>query len=189
MRTEPVWKFTTVQHFVAEGVTKSTIYRIIARYRATGTTKHRKGAGRPRRIMTSLARARLRRIANHRTGLSQRGLSSRFSCSQAYICKVLKQLRIRGRRRMKVPSYKDGAAIREAKKRCRRLCNKFKNFGLSGFQMAGNRSYYTSDKERTPSHVKTYSKKKFGPKVMLLIHVASPFNAHPLLTCKRASIV
>ena len=52
---------------------------------------------------------------------------------------------------MKVPRYKDGAAIREAKKRCRRLYNKFKNldfvivdekyFGLSVFQMAGNRSY------------------------------------------------
>ena len=90
MRTDPVWKWTTVQHFVAEGVTKSTIYRIIARYRANGTTKLRKGAGRPRRIMTSLTRARLRRIANHRTGLSQRGLASRFSCSQTYICKVLK---------------------------------------------------------------------------------------------------
>ena len=51
-------------------------------------------------------------------------------------------------RRMKVHRYKDGAAIREAKKRCRRLYNKFKNldfvindekyFGLSGFQMASN---------------------------------------------------
>ena len=78
MRTDPGWKLTTVQHFVAEGVTKSKIYRIIARYRATGTTKHRKGAGRPRRTMTSLARARLRRIANNRTGFSQRVLASLF---------------------------------------------------------------------------------------------------------------
>ena len=33
MRTDPGWKLTTVQHLllVAEGVTKSTIYRIIAR--------------------------------------------------------------------------------------------------------------------------------------------------------------
>ena len=51
---------------------------------------------------------------------------------------------------MEVPIYKDGAAIREAKKWCRRLYNKFNNldfvindekyYGLSGFQMASYRS-------------------------------------------------
>ena len=45
MRTDPGWKLTTVQHLVAEGVTKSTIYRIIARYRATGTKKVLEGRG------------------------------------------------------------------------------------------------------------------------------------------------
>ena len=32
MRTDPGWKLTTVQHFVAEGVTKSTIYCSIQSY-------------------------------------------------------------------------------------------------------------------------------------------------------------
>ena len=193
MRTDPGWKLTndhcTVQHFVAEGVTKSTIYHIITRYRATGTTKHRKGAGRPRRIMTSLGRARRRKIANHRTVL----------LLVFPAVKVLKQLRIRCRRRMKVPRYKDGAAIREAKKWCRRLYNKFKNldfviddekyFRLSGFQMAGNWSYYTCDKERTPIHVKTYSKKKFEPKVMLWIAISPKGISTPVITSGRGMAV
>ena len=44
-----------------------------------------------------------------------------------------------------------------------------KYFGLSGFQMSGNRSFYTSDLSKTPIDVATYSKKKFEPKVMLWI--------------------
>ena len=78
---------------------------------------------------------------------------------------------------MKVPKYKDLAAMREARKRCRILYRKFrllhfviddeKYFGLSGFQMSGNRGYYISDFAQTPMAVKTYAKKKFEPKVML----------------------
>ena len=100
---------------------------------------------------------------------------------------------------MKVPRYKDGAAIREAKKRCRRLYNKFKNldfviddekyFRSSGFQMAGNWSYYTCDKERTPIHVKTYSKKKFEPKVMLCIAISPKGISTPVITSGRGMAV
>ena len=78
---------------------------------------------------------------------------------------------------MKVPkyNYKDAAAMREAKKRCRIICRKFRNldfliddekyFGSSGFQMSGNRGYYTSDFAQTPMTIKN----KFEPKVMLWI--------------------
>ena len=65
--------------------------------------------------------------------------------------------------------------MREAKKRCRIICRKFRNldfliddekyFGSSGFQMSGNRGYYTSDFAQTPMTIK----KKFEPKVMLWI--------------------
>ena len=100
---------------------------------------------------------------------------------------------------MKVPRYKDGAAIREAKKRCRRLYNKFKNldfviddekyFGLSEFQTGSNRSYYTGDKERTRIHVKTYSKKKFEPKVMLWIAISPKGISTPVITYGRGMAI
>ena len=69
-RANPRWKMDTVRHFMADGVTESTIYRIINRYLATGTTGHRKGTGRPWRIMTSLACARLRRLTILTSGRS-----------------------------------------------------------------------------------------------------------------------
>ena len=67
--------------------------------------------------MDSRNRQRLKRMVNHKTRLSQRALASTFGCSQAYICKVIKKLKIAYRRRMKVPKYKDPAAMREARKR------------------------------------------------------------------------
>ena len=175
-RTDAGWTRTTVRHFIAEGVQTSTVYRIINRYLTRGSTKHKKGGGRPRRIRTSFARARLRRLTNHQTGIiSQRALASRFSCSQAYIiCKVIKRLKIRCRKRVKAPMYKNDAAIREAKKMCRRLYNKFKNldfviddekyFGLSGFQMSGNRfiTSLTPPKHRIKSSI--MARKNSSPK-------------------------
>ena len=73
-----------------------------------------------------------------------------------------------------MPKYKDNAAIREAKKRCRKMYNKYirldfviddeKYFGLTGFQMSGNRNYYLSDRDQTPISVATYSNKKIRAK-------------------------
>ena len=137
------------------------------------------GSERPSLKMNSRNKRRLKWMVNHKTGLSQRALASVFMCSQAYICKAIKKLKIRYRRRMKVPKYKDAAAMREAKKRCRIIYRKFskldfviddeKYFSLSGFQMSGNRGYYTSDFTQTPMAVKTHAEKKFEPKVMLWI--------------------
>ena len=42
-----------------------------------------------------------------------------------------------------------------------------KYFGLTSFQMTGNRNYYSSDHDKTPITVDTYSKNKLEPKVML----------------------
>ena len=42
-----------------------------------------------------------------------------------------------------------------------------KYFGLTSFNMSGNRDYYSSDHDHTLIPVATYSKKKLEPKVML----------------------
>ena len=71
------------------------------------------------------------------------------------------------RKRVRVPKYRDQAAIREARKPFRKLYNLYKNldfviddekyFGLTGFQMSGNRSFYSSNRDQTPIDVATYS--------------------------------
>ena len=82
------------------------------------------------------------------------------------------------RKRIKVSKHTDEAAIPEARKRCRKLYNLYKNldfviddekyFGLTGFQMVGNRNFYSSNRDQTPIHVAPLSKKKFEPKVMAI---------------------
>ena len=196
---DPEWRKVTAAHFVAEGIPKKTVYDIIKRYLVRGTVERRRGSGRPARKMKSRNRQRLKRMVNHKTGLSQRALASTFGCSQAYICKVIKKLKIAYRQRMKVPKYKDPAAMREARKRCRILYRKFrllhfviddeKYFGLSGFQMSGNRGYYTSDFAQTPMALKTYAKKKFEPKVMLWIAMSPEGLSSPVLTSGRSMAV
>ena len=57
-----------------------------------------------------------------------------------------------------------------------------KYFGLTGFQMSGNRHFYSSDKGLTPSNVATYSKKKFEPKVMLWLTISPKGISRPVLT-------
>ena len=42
--------FVTCRHFMAEGIQRNTVKRIIARYQVRGTTEHRKKSGRPREI-------------------------------------------------------------------------------------------------------------------------------------------
>ena len=110
--------------------------------------------------MTREKREALRRSVNHKTGISQRALARKFGCDQSYISRTIKRLKINCRKRVKVPKYKDEVAIKEAKKRCRKMYEEYKTldfvvddekyFGLSGFQMSGNRSFYTSDLSKTP---------------------------------------
>ena len=193
------WKSFTVAHFVAEGMSRSSVYHIINNYVARGTVERRAGSGRPSVKMNTANRQRLKRMVNHRTGVSQRALGNLFFCSQQYISRMIKKLKISYRKRVKVPKYKDYAAMREAKKRCRKLYNKFrtvdfviddeKYFGLSGYQMTGNRGYYTSDPKLTPEKVRTFGKKKFEPKVMLWIAMSPKGISRPVLTSGRSMSV
>ena len=77
---DPEWRKVTAAHFVAEGIPKRTVYDIIKRYLVRGTVERRRGSGRPARKMDSRNRQRLKRMVNHKTGLSQRALASTFGC-------------------------------------------------------------------------------------------------------------
>ena len=156
---------------------KTTIYRILKRYEQQGSVARATGSGRPVVKMTRTKMAQLKRLVDHKTGVSQRSLAIRFDCTQGYISRTVKRLKVRCLKRAKAPRYRDDAAKREAMKRCRKMYNLYKGLdfviddekylGLTGFQMSGNRHFYTSDKDSTPSEIATFSKQKFEPKVML----------------------
>ena len=193
------WKKMTAHHFMDQGIPKSTIYEILDRLERTGSVVRKRGSGRKAVKMDRRKREALRRAVDHKTGISQRELAVRFGCNQSYISRTIRRLKIMCRKRVKVPKYKDDAAIREARKRCRKLYNLYKTldfviddekyFGLTGFQMSGNRNYYSSNRDRTPSSVATYSKKKFEPKVMLWIAISPKGLSTPVLTSGRSMSV
>jgi len=193
------WKSFTAKHFLAEGMAKSTIYRIIKRYEQQGSVARVIGSGRPAKKLTREKMTQLKRLVNHKTGVSQRSLALRFYCTQGYISRMIKRLKLRCLKRTKVPRYRDNAAKREAMKRCRKMYNLYKAvdfviddekyFGLTGFQMSGNRHFYTSNKDRTPSTIATFSKKKFEPKVMLWLAISPRGITRPVLTSGRSMAV
>jgi len=193
------WKSFTAKHFLAEGMAKTTIYRILKRYEQQGSVARATGSGRPVVKMTRTKMAQLKRLVNHKTGVSQRSLAIRFDCTQGYISRTVKRLKVRCLKRAKAPRYRDDAAKREAMKRCRKMYNLYKGldfviddekyFGLTGFQMSGNRHFYTSDKDSTPSEIATFSKQKFEPKVMLWIAISPRGITRPVLTSGRSMAV
>jgi hypothetical protein len=87
------WKPFTVAHFVAEGMARSSVYHIIHEYLARGTVERRRGSGRPALKMNSANRQRLKRMVNHKTGVSQTALGAIFSCSHQYISRVIKKMK------------------------------------------------------------------------------------------------
>ena len=84
----------TVDHFLSEGVSKSTIYDILRRCDSGGSVLDRKSSGLPPKIFTKKAKSSLKRLVNNKSGISQRKLASRFKCSQTLILKALRSMSI-----------------------------------------------------------------------------------------------
>ena len=191
------WKMFTAHHFLAGGISKSTIYGVLQRYGQRGSVKRFKGSGRPLIKMKLAKKAKLRRSVNHRTGLSQRFLASRFVCMQGYISRMVKRLKIRCLKCTKCPGIIK--MIRQNEKQQKDVQSLYKGldfaiddgkyFGLTGYQMSGNKFYYTSDKHQMPSHIATFSKKKFEPKVMLWIAISPKCISRPVLTSGQGMAV
>ena len=73
--THDDWRSLTVNHFMAEGRSRSTIYSIIDTFLRRGSVEQKTGE----RIMTPYNKKRLRKAA-------------RFNCDQSYISKTLKMV-------------------------------------------------------------------------------------------------
>ena len=115
------WRMMTAHHFMDQCMPKSTVYEILQRIEHTGSVARKRGSGRKALQMNRQKRQALRRAVNHKTGVSHRHLAIRFVCDQSCISRSVERLKIRCRKRVKVPKYRDKAAIREARKRGRKV--------------------------------------------------------------------
>lgn len=177
-------KSYTVNHFKAEGIPKSTIYDILK----TNNIKRKPGSGRKPTIMTTQKKQRLKAAFLNKDNISQNDAAKKFNCSQQYISKTLKRLKITVKKKQRCPDYTP-EQILTLKSNCRWMYRNYRGkililddesyFPLSAPEMPGNDIYYTDGLSETPPSVKYKIKKKFEPKVMLYIAVSEKGISEP----------
>jgi hypothetical protein len=173
-------KLDIVNHFKKEGYSRKTIYNTIDRMNGEGSFKDNKRTGRPP-VLDVNNRKKLKRLANNRTGVSQRRLASKFVVCQRTIGNTLAKMNITCRKREKTPKY-DEKQRQKSQELCRKLANKFyrtscsvilddeKYFVFYGSKMPQNAHYYTDNKETCPDDVRFHGVNKFPKKI--LVHVS-----------------
>ena len=174
----------TVQHFKSENVAASTVYHILR----SPTTARKQGSGRPAKIMDAKGLRSLSRAFNNKDSLSQRDAAKKFNCSHQYICKTLKRVGIKCRKKTRAPEYTD-AQISTLNSQCRWLIKNYSGksfvlddesyFPLSKTQIPGNDRYYSTDSSTAPLNIKYKFKHKFEQKVMLYIAISEKGISKP----------
>ncbi len=180
-----------VDHFISEGVSKSTIYSILKRKESGTDFNRRVGSGRTAKIFNKKGLAKLKRLVDHKDGIFQKKLAKTFECSQQYISKTLKnKLKINRRKKIDI-AQRTSKQQDEAKTKCSILYRKYKNFEwilddesyftFSHATICGNDAYYTSDPKSTPATVKYRPRKKFESKCLVWIALSSKGISKPFI--------
>ena len=181
----------TIDHFVAEGESKRTIYSIIKRFEDGIDANQQPGAGKPPNIFHKKGLNKLKRLTNNKSGVSQRNLAEHFKCTQPYISKVLNdKLGINCYKKMKIPD-RTFVQMVEARSKCRFLYYNYKDrdwvlddesyFTLSHSTINGNGFYYTDDKNNAPASIKYAKSAKFEAKVLVWIAFSARGFSEPLV--------
>lgn len=114
-------KLKTVKHFVDEGERRTTIYRILTRFEATGTSQFKSKSGRPIKIMTPQTIKKVSKIFREEPSTSVRNCAKALDLSPSTVKHIkVNKLEIRARTKQKAPKYQGDQAQR-AKTSCRRF--------------------------------------------------------------------
>lgn len=149
-------KSVTINHFVQEKIPRRTIYSIIKKYEDDGHVGDKPRSGRPKKLCQGEL-TRLKRLVNHKTGVSLRRLASKFRVGRQTIHNYLEGMNIKYYRKQRAPKYTD-KQLQEVPIRARRLyrmlsMNDFelvmddeKYFSFADQSVPINRGFYTSIK-------------------------------------------
>ena len=180
-------KKETADHFIDEGVPRSTIYSIISNYEKTGTIKRKPGSGRPPRIMTNYRKAGLRRKSNNKADISSKQIAREYGCDDSYVRSTIRSMGIRCYRKRPAPYYTDEQQ-EMVKKQARWMYDTYskvdlilddeKYFGLSGPE---NGTYRTDDKSTCPDDVKHKPRKKYEQKLLVYMAASSKGISKPFI--------
>jgi len=172
-----------VDHFVQEGIARQTVYNALNRRKNGQSILEDPRPGRPSSWTPSM-KVKLKRLVNHRKGVSQRKLGYKFHKSQRTIGRQIQKLGIEDHAREKTPKYTEKQAIK-AKKRSRKLVNLLyqskaeiimddeKYFCLNGDNMPGSARYYTDDKSKCSDDVRFIGKNKYPQKILMWLAISN----------------
>ena len=191
-------KNITVNHFLAENIPRQTIYNIIRKYDTSDVVGDRPRSGRPRKI-SSGERTRLKRLVNHKTGISLRRIAHKFNVHRRTIQRELNDMGIEYRKKKRAPRYTE-KQIQEAPTRARRLYRTLLNndfdlilddekyFSLNNESVSTNRGFYTSDPSVTPPNVKFKRTQKYSAKVLVWIAISEKGISKPFFA-KQVQVI
>ena len=154
-------KFKTFCHFSEEGVPKSTIYRVLSRYVATGEAKYRHNKGR-RAIKSSPRKlVKVGKIFTKNPSISVRQAAKKLKMAVTTVSRIkVKKLGITARTKKKSPKYLPGQEER-AKTGCRKIYEKTRKKVL----IIDDETYCTLDPSQVPGrrfvHAKDHSLLEF----------------------------
>jgi transposase len=191
-------KSLTCQHFTREGIPRTTIYNIIAKYEKYGKYEDLPRSGRPPKINTQKVK-RLEKMVNNTSGIGQSTLANKFGVHQSTISRVLKnKTDIRDYKKRKTPKYENNQQDRAVTASRRMVVKLFKDkdvvlddekyFKLSNPEIPGNDIFYTSDRSTAPAEIKYKMVKKYESKVMVWLAISSNGLSAPYICESKNSI-
>ena len=192
-------KSDLVKHFLKEGIKSTTIYNNINRLERDQPIEDKKKTGRPS-TWTADRRARLKRIANNRTGVSQSRLGKKFGVHRTTVGRQLARMSVQYRKREKTPKYTP-KQLQRAEELSRKLANNLyrtsvevimddeKYFTFSGHNQPANAGYYSSDKRKCPDNVRFAGKEKFPTKVLVWIAISARGLSKPVIRQSKSDAI
>lgn len=184
-------KKSTVEHFVSEGESRSTIYDIINRYEAGRPPESRHG-GRTSLIFDKKGLKKLTEMMDNTSGVSQAQAAAKFGCTQQYVSQTLREkTSIRRYRKKTIPDRTEAQKM-AAQPKCSTLVHKYRNFEwilddesyftLANTTIDSNKCYYSSDRDQAPERVKYAKKAKYGQQLLVWIAMSPAGLTKPFIS-------
>jgi len=107
-------KSEIIKHFQKEGFIRQTINNTVNRLVKEEALLDKKRTGR-QSTWTPQRTAKLKRLTNNKSGISQRKLGNVFHVHQTTVSRKLKNIKIKYRKRGKTPKYSDTQSIKSKK--------------------------------------------------------------------------
>jgi hypothetical protein len=178
-------------HFIAEGVPKTTIYRIINKIESKGELKRKKGSG---RIAVKMPKSKIKKLKEYikKKGVNNCKTAKKYNISRQYVQKILAKNEIQNKKCQKAPLVTPQQKIKQ-KKRLNKLARNLMRptngcavilddecyFSLSGHNLASNCRYYCQRGEKVSPDIQFTKKSKFPQRYLLWLAISAKGISKP----------